>query len=308
MRYLIIGCIIFNYTCGYTQAYKEKFKADICNCLSTEVESRRQIRNAFDACFNKNLPTYATLIDASVEEETPALKYQKGQLLRVELKRAFLSELVYSCDLYFQEIESERQRQLATGRSRTYASDLEKLNQAVAMQPLPQAYIQRAKTHFFLGNLKDAEADLRKSLEVNPYGQQGVYSRKEKLLLAWVLEEQKRYAEAVTLYEESYAGNFDFDVLMLRAVAHKKAGGTQTKALPSKPTTTKPLDATSKERNNIQSKERYRRRSRSDDKKTRNDSRSSDNTQKTNKVKNTDSESLRDLFKTKKTKTKKDND
>lgn len=311
MKYSITILIAINCMFGYAQEYKEKFKADICNCLDTEIEIRRQIRNAFDTCFNKNLPTYATIIDASLEEGTPVLKYQKGQLRRTELKFMFLHELVYSCDLYFQEIEAERQRQLAVGRSRTYPSDLEKLNQTVALHPHPKSYMQRARTHFYLGNLKEAEADVLKSLEVNPYGQQGLYTRKEKLFLAWILEEQKRYKEAVTLYNESYAGNFDIETPILKAIAHKKAGGKQATTMQI---VTKPINNDAKEtETELESNTSRQRRSRAVERRKIETTSRTETTNKAVTTKKTESkpkaknDDLRRLFKTKKAKTKKDN-
>lgn len=295
MKQFIIITLIINSIFGYAQNYKTAFKAEICECLNTEIKTKRQMRNAFDACFNKTLPNYATQIDAAIQEENVTLKYQKGQQVRAEIKIEFLVGLVYSCDLYFNEIEAERQRQIAAFRSRTYPSDIEEWNQKVASHPTPFSYFQRAQTHFFLGNLKEAETDVLTSLKVNPNGSNGINTRKESFLLAWIYEEQSQYKKAINLYQNCYAGYFDIEVLVFRAMAHKNSGGKSALPIPeigklNQTTTNRSVELESS--NN----KKDRRRIKLDSK----------NTKIKQPIKQQDSkkterkESLRELFKTKK--------
>lgn len=209
------------------QSYKAAFKSDICNCLEEESLKRHLTENAYKTCFREILPKYATQIDAEIVEEDINQKFYKGQLARKELIISLNYELIYSCDTYYNYLDRERTSKKLIARENAKESELERYNQMVALSPNAMAYYMRAQLQFYLGNIKEAEVDVNKSLEVNPYKDNVKSTRHELLLLAWIYEEQERYSEAIVLYDKIYLGDLDTEVARLRALADKKSGGTE---------------------------------------------------------------------------------
>ncbi|WP_178984067.1 tetratricopeptide repeat protein [Winogradskyella helgolandensis] len=208
------------------QAYKNGFRADVCACLEEESLKRTLTENAFKACLRETLPKYAAQIDAQIVESDVNVKFQKGQLARKDLLLAMPYELIYTCDVYFNHLNYQRTSKKLIARENANESDLEKYNQMVALTPNKMAYYMRAQLQFNLGNIKAAEADVNKSLEINPFRENAKSTRHELLLLAWIYEEQEKYSAAVALYDKIYMGDYDAEVARLRALADRKAGGT----------------------------------------------------------------------------------
>ncbi|WP_179320390.1 tetratricopeptide repeat protein [Winogradskyella helgolandensis] len=208
------------------QAYKNGFRADVCACLEEESLKRTLTENAFKACLRETLPKYAAQIDAQIVESDVNVKFQKGQLARKDLLVAMPYELIYTCDVYFNHLNYQRTSKKLIARKNANESDLEKYNQMVALTPNKMAYYMRAQLQFNLGNIKAAEADVNKSLEINPFRENAKSTRHELLLLAWIYEEQENYSAAVALYDKIYMGDYDAEVARLRALADRKAGGT----------------------------------------------------------------------------------
>lgn len=208
------------------QTYKAAFRADVCSCLEEESLKRTLTENTFKACLRETLPKYAVQIDAEIVEPDVSKKYYKGQLARKALLFAMQYELIYSCDVYFKHLDYQRTSQKLIARENAKESDLEKYNQMVALTPNAMAYFMRAQLQFNLGNIKASEADVLKSLEVNPNKENEKATRHELLLLASIYEEQEDFSAAVVLYDKIYIGDYDVEVARLRALSDKKAGGT----------------------------------------------------------------------------------
>ncbi|SDH28437.1 tetratricopeptide repeat protein [Winogradskyella thalassocola] len=208
------------------QTYKNGFRADVCACLEEESLKRTLTENAFKACLRETLPKYAAQIDAEIVESDVNLKFQKGQLARKGLLVAMQYELIYSCDVYFKHLDYQRTSKKLIARENAKETDLEKYNQMVALTPTKMAYYMRGQLQFNLGNIKAAEADVNKSLEINPFRENVKSTRHELLLLAWVYEEQEKYSAAVELYDKIYMGDYDVEVARFRALADRKGGGT----------------------------------------------------------------------------------
>ncbi|WP_152975509.1 tetratricopeptide repeat protein [Lacinutrix himadriensis] len=211
-----------------SQNYKSAFRTDICSCIEEESLKRNLTPNAYKKCYTEILPKYANQIDAAIVEEDLNKKYYLGQVARKDLVLAFQYELIYSCDIYFEYLNRTRTSEILIARERAKESDLESKNQMVAMSPNAYAYFHRAQLHFDLGNLKEAEADIHKSFDVNPNASNIQSTRHELLLLAGVYEEQKQYTKAIALYDKIYMGDYDSQVATLRALVDKKAGGSMS--------------------------------------------------------------------------------
>ncbi|WP_452227052.1 hypothetical protein [Lacinutrix cladophorae] len=225
---------------AYGQAYKSAFRADICQCLETESLKRNLTPNAYKNCYKETLPKYANQIDAAIVEEDLNKRYYLGQLARKDLILAFQYELIYTCKVYFDYLDRNRTSKILIAREQAKESDLEAKNQMVAMSPNAYAYFHRAELHFNLANLKEAEADINKSLEVNPNASNIKSTRHELMLLALVYEEQKQFAKAVALYDKIYMGDLDSQIAELRALANKKAGGSMS-SIPKPVNKTEPV-------------------------------------------------------------------
>jgi tetratricopeptide (TPR) repeat protein len=216
---------VFNIAGIHAQNYKNNYKADICQCLQDENLSSGFIENAYKKCFKRHLTTYAVLIDAGIKEENISLKYIEGQKIRLELQQQFMHELMYSCDVYFYSIERARQELKVNKQKTVNSTKLQEYHERVAMHPNSQSYYLRAQLYFNLKDFNNAEKDLLKSIDLNPYGENKMVSRNEKLLLAWVYEEQKRYNEAIAVFDEIYLGMIDTQVLIIKAIVSRKRDG-----------------------------------------------------------------------------------
>lgn len=218
-------CIV-SFNLSNAQFNKDAFRTEICQCLEQEKLRLRLNENTYNKCFQEILPNYATQIDAEIEEADANKRYSLGQMARRDLMLAFKYELIYTCEIYYEFVESLRVAKKLLAQENTKESDLEQQNKEVAMRPNAMSYLRRAQLHFRLNNLKAAEADVKKSLEVNPYSDNVKSTRKESMLLAWVYEEQGHYAKAIELYDSINLGVYDTDVAILRAIVDKKSGGT----------------------------------------------------------------------------------
>tara|TARA_R110002111_G_scaffold234473_3_gene295561 strand:- start:3570 stop:4478 length:909 start_codon:yes stop_codon:yes gene_type:complete len=235
--YIILCSIVVVVNLANSQTYETKFKTDICACIEEEVVNAIVLKTVLEKCFRQELTTYAELIDAEIDEDNINLKYQKGQLARRELFKKFKYEMVYSCDFYFNTLVARRQKTLEKNRLKTDSTSLERLNQRVAMSPNSSSYFARAKTQFTLRNLKAAEKDIRESIRIHPSTDKDIYTIKEKLLLAVILEEQKQFKEAILIYNEAYETTKDADATVLSAIANRKSGGVNVVPISQKNST-----------------------------------------------------------------------
>ncbi|MCA0131931.1 hypothetical protein [Winogradskyella alexanderae] len=206
------------------QDYNDQFKNDICDCLEDKFYKLKRASSAYDKCFQEKLPVYASLIDAEINEENTKVKFSKGQLARRELKKRYQIELMYSCDLYYRAKEEEYRKKMAKGVTEVSFADLKSLNEMVAMYPKAISYMFRAKTHFYLGNLKQAEADIIESYKIDTGRLNSLEEKQRKVLYALILQEQRRYAEAGKLYDEIYETSKDIEAAIYRAMVNRLNG------------------------------------------------------------------------------------
>ena len=190
--------------------------------------------------------------------------------------------------MYYNHLDYDRTSIKLITRENAKESELERYNQMVALTPNAMAYFMRAQLQFNLGNIKETEADIKKSMELNPNNENIPAMRRELLLLAWVYEEQERYSEAIAIYDKIYLGALDAEVAKLRALADKKNGGTIAN-IPK-------LDEGKVESQTKQVNQNSRRSKQSNTKTTVNKSNSQKDSKNTKKK---DTASLRKLFRTK---------
>ncbi|WP_204345669.1 tetratricopeptide repeat protein [Psychroserpens algicola] len=222
----IITTLIISIHISYSQAYKTAFRAEMCDCLTTESLKRPLSENTYKTCFRETLPKFANQIDALIIEEDLNQKYLLGQIARRDLIVEIQPELVYTCTTYFEYLERGKLSKKLIAQESINESALEAQNQYVAMSPNAYAYFSRAQLHYNLGNLAESEADIRKSLEVNPNSDNPKSTRNELLLLALIYEENQQYEKAIAIYDQVYMGVYDSGTAILRALADKKNGGT----------------------------------------------------------------------------------
>ncbi|WP_047547488.1 hypothetical protein [Psychroserpens sp. Hel_I_66] len=283
---IVVLSVVFLGNLASSQAYKSAFRTDMCDCLTLESQKRKLTENAYKACFRETLPTYAIQIDAQIVEEDINKKMLLGQLARKDLIVAMQSELVYTCKAYFEHLEREKLSKKLIVREQARESDLEKFNQLVAMSPNTYSYFNRAQLHYNLGNLAEAEADIKSCIETNPNKDNVKSRRHELLLMALIHEENKNYTEAIVLYDLAYFGELDAQVAILRAIADKNNGGTIAN-IPKRGTDhPNPLDA-NKNNRRAQSKVRGRTTTKNTKSKAKIETR----------TKKTDTSSLKKLFK-----------
>ena len=101
---------------NYSQSYHDKFKSDICDCFEEKFYKLKRASSAYDKCFKEKLPSYASLIDAEIQEDNPKIKFSKGQQVRLELKKQYQVDLMYSCDLYYRAKDEEYRKLKAKGQ------------------------------------------------------------------------------------------------------------------------------------------------------------------------------------------------
>ncbi|MEP5338371.1 MAG: hypothetical protein ABJL44_10605 [Algibacter sp.] len=217
--------IIFGIYSVSAQNYLNNFKSDICQCLEEKQLTVNSIGSEYNKCFTRHLVSYAPLIDTSIDIEDKNLKYLEGQKIRSNLSLKFKYELMYSCDTYFYAFErgiyklKEKSKQLGD------SVKLQKMHELVAMQPHWHSYASRAKEYYNLNDLRKAEQDALKSIELSPYGTNVLQIRPQRLFLSQVYEDQKRYDEAIKLYDGIILGDIDYKTKMLKAIVVRKKNG-----------------------------------------------------------------------------------
>ncbi|KAA5827636.1 tetratricopeptide repeat protein [Algibacter amylolyticus] len=211
---------------SYSQNYESNYKADICACIEAQENTQQLPDKIYNACFTKHMTTYAAIIDAQIKEEDKTKKFIAGQQVRRDLNQKFKYDLAYVCDAYIDIIEGKKQHALQQLRSRTIdSSKIEKLNENVAMVPHYSSYYNRGQYYYQIGDLNNAERDIKKSIQENPLNQDGVLSLQESLLLALIYEGQKRYSEAIAIYDAVNAKAIHPSVELLKAIAYRKSKG-----------------------------------------------------------------------------------
>lgn len=205
------------------QDYKLQFQNDICDCMVQKAEENKMGKNPmllYQLCFQEKLPTYVPNIDAEITATEQREIYAEGQRIREELKFSFYSELIGTCDFYYQEVEATRETNFSTLKKIGENSDYYNLvNQALAMQPTASNYVKRGQVYFGKENFLKAKADLSKALTINEN------ERGAKILLAWTYEKMNKYASAIELLETLDDQKRNQEIQLLIAIQQRKMGG-----------------------------------------------------------------------------------
>nr|WP_321222396.1 hypothetical protein [uncultured Psychroserpens sp.] len=282
----VLSIVVFG-NVATSQSYKSGFRADMCDCLTLESQKRKLTDNAFKACYRETLSKYAVQIDALIIEEDENKKFLLGQLARKNLILAMQTELVYTCDSYYNHLESEKLSKKLIAQEHAKENQLDASNQLVAMSPTSYAYFNRAQIHYNLAHYDKAAADLKSCYEVNPNKDNVKSRRHELLLMALIHEENNNYNEAIALYDLAYFGELDFEVAILRAIADRNNGGTIANIPKKEDLTSKSINSNKQNRRKPKSKSGSQSQS--------SKKRTSTNRQQTKKK--TDTSSLKKLFK-----------
>lgn len=213
------------------QNYKQQFQKDICECMEAKAAENKLGKNPtllYQVCFQEKLPTYVSDIDAEITATEPREMYAEGQRIRRALKRSFVSELIGSCDFYYQGVEAERDNTLVGLKKiaeNTQYFDL--VNQAVAMQPTADNYIKRGQVYFGQEKYSSAKTDFQKAIESNEN------DAGAKLMLAWVYEKTQKYSSAKEVLVALEEKQSTQKVQVLLEIINRKQGGKGAITLPS---------------------------------------------------------------------------
>lgn len=224
-RLLLLLCLLCIHK-SKSQTYKTNFRVDICQCLQDEFATANNLDKKLSECFRSELTKYATFIDAEIKEENATLKFAKGAKARRDLELEFKSELIYSCDFYYNKIEKTRQETLLALREQDYRSELKRTNEFVALSPTNIAYLGRAGIYYYkIGDLDKAMSDVNRSIEFIKSLDKDSWPKSEKLLMALIFEEQKKYDQAIAIYDDLYRSVYDYQIAILRAIVNRKKAG-----------------------------------------------------------------------------------
>ncbi|MEP3838862.1 MAG: tetratricopeptide repeat protein [Algibacter sp.] len=211
---------------SYSQNYESNYKTDICACIEAEQNTRQLADNIYNACFAKHMITYADLIDSQINEADKTKKFITGQQVRRDLNQKFKYELANVCDAYVDIIESKKRHLLQEIRTKKIdSSRIDQLNQTVAMVPNYYSYFNRGQYYYYIGDLNKAERDVKKSIEDNPLNQNGISTPQESLLLALIYEEQKKYSEAIAIYNAINTKAINPSIELLKTIVYRKSNG-----------------------------------------------------------------------------------
>jgi len=226
MKHLIILILFISALSTRNQGYETNYKADICDCIESKKNTFQNADKIYNACFSKHMTTYAAFIDAEIKEEDKTKKFITGQKVIRDLNQKFKYELVYSCDAYIDIIEGKKQDVIQQFRSKkTDSTRIDKLNETVAMQPHYANYFNRGQYYYYIGDLQKAERDVLKSIQENPLNEGNVVTAQENFLLALIYEEQKRYGEAIAIYDAINAKGINPSVEIMKAIVFRKSNG-----------------------------------------------------------------------------------
>jgi|GEM_PF-3606613 len=206
----------FNLCLVSGQAYKEKFKQQVCDCMDASTQPVKA-EFLFQNCFQKILPKYVAQIDAEIDRGATENEYIQGQKIRLKLIEDFRIELIQSCDTYFTILDDAKKVKIKEDFTEGDSLKLEKMNQAVALQPHAMNYLARGTMLLHYGRLDEAESDIKKSIEMNAFVMQA------QLLLALVQENQGQYKEAITTYDTILKTLPSQDLKILREIVVRKS-------------------------------------------------------------------------------------
>ncbi len=223
---LIIVLLALNVTAG--QDFKAAMRDDICECLEKQNLKKQLSERSYDPCFREILPTYAAQIEATIIGENLNRRIQLGQRAKLDLLMAMESEIIYTCDVYFEFLESEKQRKILIARELADPKRLSYFDQKIAMTPLPRNYLERAQFYFQLNNLEAAETDALHAIEINPIKNDNRLIWTELMLLASIYEEIEQYHKALVVIDSIPVIQYDRQTSKLRALIDRKAGGSLT--------------------------------------------------------------------------------
>ena len=225
-KFYIFFFLIYGLANVNSQNYLNNFKSEICECLQQKELTYKNIEHEYNNCFKSKLVNYATIIDLNIQEDDKTKKYIEGQKIRRNLKMQFQHELMFTCNTYFYTIERALFKFKEKAKLLGDSTQLQRHHELVAMQPNWNSYFSRAKEYYKLNDLKRAENDVIKSIEVSPFDiNDKRRMRAEKLFLAQVYEDQKKYSEALNVYNDIDLGDIDKDVKILKAIVVRKRDG-----------------------------------------------------------------------------------
>ena len=209
---------IFNMI-GYSQSYREAYRADMCDCVTERTQGDyRALQKSYNDCIKELLPEYAPRIDASITEDDPRVKVQKGLLQRTALNINFQIELINTCESYFTMIQNGREEKLR--REKFDGATIKKINEDIALYPNYGSYLRRAKALIAKGDYDAAITDLKKSLELQPQ-----YNRDAYHYLGWAYEKKEEYKAAAEAYSQMrFDIKYDQESISLQTIAMHKAG------------------------------------------------------------------------------------
>lgn len=200
-----------------SQDFKKAMMNDICDCL----EQSEDQQSNFKVCYKKSLTNYAEMLDSRIVAENADQKFAKGQVARQKLLYDIAADLVNICDYYFIAVESLRAQIVNRIKKGASVEQLQKAKEAVAQYPTASMYAARGVAYFGLEKYDMAEADLNKSLELQP--DNNLYAEKQ---LALLLEDKGNYNAALNLLAKMKRNDFDYENDLTQNIIRRKLNGS----------------------------------------------------------------------------------
>lgn len=186
-----------------------------CSCITNVVKPQSDSTSLYE-CFMRNIGNDTVLIKKEclrIYGDTSGRSFYK---LGNDFFERNSESLIFTCDDYFKLIDSTRYSQLDGLDKNTLHNTLKSLNTIDTKDQDNAFHIKRGMTYFGLQDYDNALIDFNSSLSVDS-------NRIEILFFkAWVLENQKKYDEAIKIYTNlaSLANQKEFRIFA--AIAKRK--------------------------------------------------------------------------------------
>jgi tetratricopeptide (TPR) repeat protein len=192
MRKIIFITLITSFNLSFSQGFKEKFGQDICECFS---EKERIELNTLETCFTKHIAKYDSDIEKLIDKNSELSEYEQGEIIGKQLFDNLQSDLVHTCDSYFEFFNSMREKSINDMRQNYPQSKMDTLNKQISLNKTTALLWERGNGYFSRNELSKAKEDYEMCLEIDPNHLQSTF------FLGWVYEREENYSKAIELYE-----------------------------------------------------------------------------------------------------------
>lgn len=206
MRVFLSSLLLFISYFGSAQsALDKKFSEDVCHCLTQHtISSSSDFQNCYLTAINQN---YALVTKESKLFTDTSGKYR--HTFANQMYDRISVAMIATCKPYYNLIDTWRYTEMLGVNKDSIRSEISKMNNNSVYGRDEIFYTNRGMMYFKISDLENALNDFNKAIQLNSNALQSL------IFKAWVLELNKDYDQAYTLYTSLalLTGKNEFNVL-----------------------------------------------------------------------------------------------